>query len=92
MERSDIRDGLPRISLRSMRATIAKASPMASPPPLLFTPLRLREVAREALADPYWPRHAARALGAEGFADWPHQYGWWLDRREATFRRMRGET
>jgi 2,4-dienoyl-CoA reductase-like NADH-dependent reductase (Old Yellow Enzyme family) len=49
-------------------------------------------VAREALADPYWPRHAARALGVEGFADWPHQYGWWLDRREATLRRMRGET
>jgi 2,4-dienoyl-CoA reductase-like NADH-dependent reductase (Old Yellow Enzyme family) len=47
-------------------------------------------VAREALTDPYWPRHAARALGAEGFADWPHQYGWWLDKREATLRRMRG--
>jgi 2,4-dienoyl-CoA reductase-like NADH-dependent reductase (Old Yellow Enzyme family) len=50
-------------------------------------------IAREALADPYWPRHAARALGADaaGFADWPHQYGWWLDKREATLRRMRGE-
>ena len=49
-------------------------------------------VAREALYDPYWPRHAARALGADagGYADWPHQYGWWLDKREATLRRMRG--
>ena len=48
-------------------------------------------VAREALADPYWPRHAARALGVAGFADWPHQYGWWLDKRDATLRRIRGE-
>jgi 2,4-dienoyl-CoA reductase-like NADH-dependent reductase (Old Yellow Enzyme family) len=49
-------------------------------------------VAREALTDPYWPRHAARALGADGggYADWPHQYGWWLDRRAATLRRMQG--
>src|SRR5262249_31381809 len=49
-------------------------------------------IAREALADPYWPRHAARALGADagGYADWPHQYGWWLDRREAALRKMRG--
>ena len=47
-------------------------------------------IAREALADPYWVRHAARALGADGFADWPHQYGWWLERREATLRRIRG--
>jgi len=48
-------------------------------------------IAREALYDPYWPRHAAQALGAEGFADWPHQYGWWLDKRDATLRRLRGE-
>jgi 2,4-dienoyl-CoA reductase-like NADH-dependent reductase (Old Yellow Enzyme family) len=49
-------------------------------------------VAREALADPYWPRHTARALGADagGYADWPPQYGWWLDKREATLKRMRG--
>jgi 2,4-dienoyl-CoA reductase-like NADH-dependent reductase (Old Yellow Enzyme family) len=47
-------------------------------------------VAREALYDPYWPRHAARALGADGggFAGWPHQYGWWLDKREGTLRRL----
>jgi 2,4-dienoyl-CoA reductase-like NADH-dependent reductase (Old Yellow Enzyme family) len=50
-------------------------------------------VAREALVDPYWPRHAARELGADAgaFADWPQQYGWWLDKREATLRRMRGQ-
>src|SRR5215510_2268479 len=49
-------------------------------------------VAREALFDPYWPRHAARALGADagGFADWPQPYGWWLDKREATLRRLVG--
>ncbi len=48
-------------------------------------------LAREALYDPYWPRHAARALGADGgaYAAWPHQYGWWLDKRAATLRKMR---
>ena len=29
-------------------------------------------LARELLRDPYWPLHAAEALGAE--ADWPVQY------------------
>jgi 2,4-dienoyl-CoA reductase-like NADH-dependent reductase (Old Yellow Enzyme family) len=39
-------------------------------------------VGREALLDPYWPHHAAQALGADpGFGEWPQQYGWWLDRR-----------
>jgi len=49
-------------------------------------------VAREALFDPYWPRHAAHALGADagGFADWPQPYGWWLEKREATLRRLLG--
>ena len=49
-------------------------------------------IAREALYDPHWPHHAARALGADagGYADWPHQYGWWLDKREGTLRRLRG--
>jgi len=49
-------------------------------------------VAREALHDPYWPRRAARALGADGFADWPHQYGWWLDKRAPVLRRLRGQS
>ncbi len=45
-------------------------------------------IGREALYDPFWPRHAAQALGADpDFADWPKQYGWWLERRARTFRR-----
>jgi 2,4-dienoyl-CoA reductase-like NADH-dependent reductase (Old Yellow Enzyme family) len=37
---------------------------------------------REALYDPYWPRHAAAMLGLDpDFDDWPEQYGWWLVRR-----------
>lgn len=40
-------------------------------------------IAREALHDPFWPRHAAQALGANNdYADWPEQYGWWLLRRD----------
>ena len=39
-------------------------------------------IGREALYDPYWALHAARALGVDPeFALWPKQYGWWLDRR-----------
>ena len=42
-------------------------------------------VGREILYDPFWPAHAARALGAdEGFDCLPIQYGWWLDRRRKT--------
>ncbi len=50
-------------------------------------------VAREALYDPYWPRHAARELGADGgaYGAWPHQYGWWLEKREPIIRRLRAE-
>jgi len=37
---------------------------------------------REALYDPYWPRHAAAMLDLDSaFDDWPEQYGWWLVRR-----------
>ena len=44
-------------------------------------------IAREALYNPYWARHAAHELGADpDFADWPDQYGWWLTRREAHLR------
>lgn len=39
-------------------------------------------LARELLFDPYWPHHAAIALGEpEAFADWPIQYGHWLGLR-----------
>ena len=40
-------------------------------------------IAREALYNPFWPHHAAKALGADGrWETWPEQYGWWLSRRE----------
>lgn len=46
-------------------------------------------IAREALYNPYWPRHAAHALGVDPeFGDWPHQYGWWLTRREAHLKNI----
>jgi len=39
-------------------------------------------IAREAINDPFWPRHQAQAMGVDlDFAHWPEQYGWWLDRR-----------
>jgi len=47
-------------------------------------------VAREALFDPNWPLHAqyvlAGAANEDPFTDWPHQYGWWLSRREPGLR------
>ena len=47
-------------------------------------------IGREALFDPYWARHAAYELGADPrFADWPMQYGWWLERREPLVRELR---
>ena len=45
-------------------------------------------IGREALYDPNWPLHAARALGADPeYATWPVQYGWWLTRRESALRK-----
>jgi 2,4-dienoyl-CoA reductase-like NADH-dependent reductase (Old Yellow Enzyme family) len=42
-------------------------------------------IAREALANPMWPLHAAEHLGHDrDFASWPQQSGWWLERRAAT--------
>ena len=38
-------------------------------------------IGRQALYDPYWAHHAAHQLGMTCFADWPEQYGWWLERR-----------
>jgi 2,4-dienoyl-CoA reductase-like NADH-dependent reductase (Old Yellow Enzyme family) len=32
---------------------------------------------------------AAWRADAGGYAAWPHQYGWWLDKREPTLRRLR---
>ena len=40
-------------------------------------------IGRDALYDPNWPLHAARELGVDPeYALWPHQYGWWLTRRQ----------
>ena len=37
---------------------------------------------REALFDPYWPHHAAQALGADpGYERWPERHGVWLAKR-----------
>jgi len=45
-------------------------------------------VGREALYDPNWPLHAARALGVDPeYALWPQQYGWWLTRRESALKK-----
>lgn len=41
-------------------------------------------IARQALNDPHWPLHAARALGCDDHYDlWPPEYGWWLNKRKA---------
>jgi len=46
-------------------------------------------VAREALVDPHWAGKAAVALeGDAGWAQWPAQYGWWLERRAALIRKF----
>ena len=42
-------------------------------------------IGREMLLNPFWPAHAAKALGADpAFKRMPVQYGWWLDRRRKT--------
>jgi 2,4-dienoyl-CoA reductase-like NADH-dependent reductase (Old Yellow Enzyme family) len=39
-------------------------------------------IGREALHNPHWPLHAARALGHdERFERWPPSWGWWLEKR-----------
>ncbi len=50
-------------------------------------------IGREALFDPNWPLHAQLELGGDSdqlFADWPQQYGWWLERREPALRKLDG--
>jgi len=49
-------------------------------------------VGRQALVDPFWARHAARALGDDSFADWPQQYGWWLERRARALAKILRES
>ncbi len=52
-------------------------------------------IGREALNDPNWPLHAARALMGDGAFEsvWQPRYGWWLSKRAkslAAARRERG--
>ncbi len=50
-------------------------------------------IGREALADPNWALHAARALGDDArFELWPEQAGWWLTRRQPLLDRVRKES
>jgi len=45
-------------------------------------------IGRQALYEPFWPLHAAEALGCDpGFAMWPEEYGWWLNKRSQTLVR-----
>ncbi|MGE0723946.1 MAG: NADH:flavin oxidoreductase/NADH oxidase [Alphaproteobacteria bacterium] len=48
-------------------------------------------IGREVLHNPNWPAHAAIALGAKGYgaAEWPVQYGWWLERRQRVLETIR---
>ncbi len=49
-------------------------------------------IGREALFDPYWPLHAAQALGADAdFARWPVRHGVWLRKRAPGLARARAE-
>ena len=44
-------------------------------------------IGREALIDPNWPNSARTHMQPErGFADWPPESGWWLDKRSASLR------
>jgi len=46
-------------------------------------------VGREALVDPHWAGRAAVELeGDAGWAQWPAQYGWWLERRAAAMKKF----
>lgn len=46
-------------------------------------------IGRQALFDPFWPRHQAYAMGLNDYADWPEAYGWWLERREKAIEALR---
>ncbi|MEX0340485.1 MAG: NADH:flavin oxidoreductase/NADH oxidase, partial [Arenibacterium sp.] len=46
-------------------------------------------IGRQALFDPFWPRHQAYAMGQNDYADWPEAYGWWLERREKAIQALK---
>jgi len=49
-------------------------------------------VARQMLADPNWPVHAAQQLGHDpGYGAWPTQHGWWLSRRAKALATSRAD-
>ena len=46
-------------------------------------------VGRQIMYNPFWAVQAAQDLGIDpSFEMWPAQYGWWLEKREGTFKRM----
>jgi len=48
-------------------------------------------IAREALADPFWPLHVRTALeqnGSDRFEGWPTQYQVWLSKRQRVLRAL----
>ena len=46
-------------------------------------------LARELLADPNWPLHAAAELDSDpGFERWPPESGWWLMKRDRLVRKL----
>ena len=45
-------------------------------------------IGRQAMYDPFWPLHAAEALGCDpNFAMWPDESGWWLQKRSQSLVR-----
>ena len=48
-------------------------------------------IGRQALFDPFWPRHQAYAMGVNAYEDWPEQYGWWLNRRERSIQALKAK-
>ncbi len=45
-------------------------------------------IGRQALYEPFWPLHAAQALGCDpDWEMWTPEYGWWLEKREHTLGR-----
>lgn len=52
-------------------------------------------IGREALKNPNWPLHAEAVLEDlprdQRFAAWPHQAGWWLERRQRELDRLNAE-
>ncbi|WP_114947684.1 NADH:flavin oxidoreductase/NADH oxidase [Microvirga calopogonii] len=47
-------------------------------------------IGRQALYDPYWPHHAAHALGHDhGFEGWPIQHGPWLAKRAPLMEKLK---